>query len=287
MMTGGPGLLEPERVASRARQENFPVASRLLPRAIRADLMAIYGFARMVDDAGDEADGDRLALLDRIESELDRAYAGTAIDPSMRSLAVTIRAHGLPREPFLRLIEANRTDQVVSRYETFADLLGYCELSANPVGRLVLLVLGAATPRRLAWSDSVCTGLQLVEHWQDVAEDARRGRVYLPQEDLRRFECDPDELLHRTPSPAFRRLLSFEAARARTMLRAGLPLVADLSGRAGFAIAAYVAGGRAALDAIERAGYDVLSRSPRPSRVAQAMALARTLVEALRTRRGV
>src|SRR5436309_11537531 len=188
-MSGGPGLLDPRRVRSRARQENFPVASRFLPRAIRADLLAIYGFARMVDDAGDEAPGDRAALLDRIESELDGAFAGTATDPVLRSLRATIRAHDLPREPFLRLIEANRRDQVVSRYQTFSDLQAYCELSANPVGHLVLLVLEASTPRRVAWSDSVCTGLQLVEHWQDVAEDARRGRVYVPQEDLRRFGC--------------------------------------------------------------------------------------------------
>jgi squalene synthase HpnC len=284
-MSGGPDLLDPQRVRSRARQENFPVASRLLPRAVRGDLMAIYGFARMVDDAGDEAPGDRGALLDRIEAELDRAFAATAMDPVFRSLTPTIRAHGLPREPFLRLIEANRQDQVVVRYETFADLRGYCELSANPVGHLVLLVLGASTPRRVARSDSVCTGLQLVEHWQDLAEDAGRGRVYVPQEDLRRFGCSSEDLLAGSPTPAMRRLLAFEVARARRMLRDGLPLAADLRGRAGFAVASFVAGGRAALDAIERAGYDVLSRSPRPSRAVQVRTLAHTLTEAGWSRR--
>jgi squalene synthase HpnC len=279
-MSGQPALLNPQRVLSRARQENFPVASRLLPRAVRADLMAVYGFARMVDQAGDEALGDRTAMLDRIESELDRAFAGSATDPVMRSLQATIRSRDLPRDPFLRLIQANRQDQVVSRYETFSDLRRYCELSANPVGHLVLLILGSAAPARLGWSDSVCTGLQLVEHWQDVAEDARRGRVYLPQEDLRRFGCTSEDLLRSTPTPAFRRLLAFEVARAGRMLVDGLPLVADLGGRAGFAVASFVAGGRAALEAIERSGYDVLSRAPRPTRSVQARALARTLFEA-------
>jgi squalene synthase HpnC len=247
--------------------------------------MAVYGFARMVDDAGDEAPGDRTPVLDRIESELDRAFAGAAADPVMRSLQGTIRSRDLPRDPFLRLIEANRQDQVVSRYETFSDLRRYCELSANPVGHLVLLILGSATPARLARSDSVCTALQLVEHWQDVAEDARRGRVYLPQEDLRRFGCSSEDLLRPTPTPAFRRLLAFEVARARRMLDDGLALVADLGGRAGFAVASFVAGGRAALEALERSGYDVLSRSPRPTRATQARALARTLFETRFSRR--
>jgi squalene synthase HpnC len=261
------------------------VASRLLSRTARADLLAIYGFARMVDDAGDEAAGDRTGLIDWIESELDRAFRGTATNPLMCALQATVREHDLPREPFLRLIEANRQDQVVDRFETFRDLLAYCELSANSVGRLVLLVLRAATPVRLAWSDSVCTGLQLVEHWQDVAEDARRGRIYLPQEDLRRFGCRTEDLRTGRPTPAFRSLLAFEVGRARRMLDRGLPLVADLGGRAGFAVASFVAGGRAALAAIERSGYDVLSRSPRPSRAAQARALAQTLIEA-RARKG-
>jgi squalene synthase HpnC len=284
-MGGGPGLLDRQRVRSRARQENFPVASRLLPLEVRSHLYAVYGFARLVDDTGDQAPGDRLRLLDRIESELDLAVEGRATDPIMRTVGATIRELALPLEPFRRLIEANRRDQAVSRYETFDDLLAYCELSANPVGHLVLLVFCADTPRRRTWSDAVCTGLQLTEHWQDVAEDAGRGRVYLPQEDLRRFGCSEEDLTARRPTPAFRRLMAFEVERARELLGRGLPLASDLGGRAGFAVASFVAGGRAALTAIERASYDVLTRSPRPSRAMQAGALVAALAESRRGRR--
>jgi squalene synthase HpnC len=222
--------------------------------------------------------------LDRIESELEAAARGRADGPVMRRVGATVQELGLPLDPFKRLIEANRRDQAVGRYEAFDDLLAYCDLSANPVGHLVLLVFRADTARRRSWSDAVCTGLQLTEHWQDVAEDARRGRVYLPQEDLRRFGCPEEDLLELRPSPAFRRLLAFEVNRARELLRLGLPLASDLGGRAGFAVASFVAGGRAALDAIERAGFDVLTGSPRPSRAMQARTLVKTLAEALPSR---
>jgi len=284
-MGGGPGLLDPQRVTSRARQENFPVASRLLPRAARGHLMAVYGFARLVDDAGDEAPGDRGELLDRIASDLDRAVRGTPDHPLLRSLARTIHEIGLPRDPFQRLIEANRRDQAVRRYETFDDLVGYCELSANPVGHLVLLVSGMATSERLEWSDAICTGLQLTEHWQDIAEDAQRGRVYLPQEDLRRFGCSVDDLRAGRVTPEFRSLLAFEVSRAHALLTQGLPLAGSLGGRMGYAVAAYVAGGRAALAAIERSKYDVLTGTPRPSRAERGLVLGRTLVEARVRRR--
>ena len=284
-MSGGPDLLDPQRVRSRARQENFPVASRILPREVRSHLYAIYAFARLVDDTGDEAPGDRGQLLDRIESELHPAAQGRATDPVMRWVGETIRQFALPLEPFQRLIEANRRDQTVGRYERFEDLLAYCELSANPVGHLVLLVFRADTPRRRAWSDAVCTGLQLTEHWQDVAEDASRGRIYLPQEDLRRFGCPEEDLLKRRPSQAFRRLLAFEVARARELLGRGLPLASDLGGRVGFAVSSFVAGGRAALHALGRARFDVLTRSPRPSRAMQARELVKTLAEARLGRR--
>jgi len=273
-----------------AGRENFPVASRLLPREDREHLLAVYGFARLVDDLGDEAPGDRGRLLDWLEAELDRAYSdsgsGSPGHPLMVRLAQTIRARALPREPFIRLIAANRQDQTVSRYATFSELVAYCELSANPVGHLVLHVLRAATPERMRWSDDVCTGLQLTEHWQDVAEDFRRGRVYLPREDTERFGCTEDDLAASRPSPGFRRLMAFEVARARGLLDRGAPLAGDLGGRAGFAVAAFVAGGRAALDAIERAGFDVLGRTPRPTRVSGGAALGRTLVGSWRPWRG-
>ncbi|HEX7094853.1 MAG TPA: squalene synthase HpnC [Acidimicrobiales bacterium] len=245
-----------------AAAENFPVALRLLPQ--RRDLMAIYGFSRLADELGDSYEGDRLAALDWLEAELDRAYAGTATHPALQRLGHTVARHPLPREPFVDLITANRIDQTVTSYATFDDLVGYCRYSANPVGRLVLELFDAATPERVALSDRVCTGLQLTEHWQDVGEDAAAGRVYLPQEDLERFGVPPADLTASHASDALRTLLRFEVARAREWLNAGRPLVRDLQGAARVAVAGFVAGGLAALDAIAAADFDVLSRHARP-----------------------
>jgi squalene synthase HpnC len=232
-----------------------------------------------VDDLGDEATGDRAALLDWIGEELDRVYAGAEPEhPVMRELATTVRACALPAEPFRRLIAANRLDQEVTRYETFEDLLAYCALSAAPVGELVLHVFGVATPERIALSDAVCSGLQVTEHLQDVAEDLARGRVYLPREDLARFSCSEEDLAAKSAGPAVRAVVAFEAARARELLAAGAPLARRLPRRAGLAVAGFVAGGRAALDALERAGWDVLAARPRGARRDFATALVRSAV---------
>src|SRR6188472_751005 len=188
-------------VAARARTENFPVASLLFPRAVRPHLRAIYGFARLVDMLGDEVEADRLATLDELEAQVDACYGGQPTWEVMRELQPTIRACDLPREPFLRLIEANRMDQRVSEYETWADLKHYCVHSADPVGRLVLGVLGHSEPELVVLSDDVCTGLQLVNFLQDVPRDLELGRVYLPAEDRRLFAV---EELDR-PSPELRR----------------------------------------------------------------------------------
>jgi squalene synthase HpnC len=253
-------------IMARARGENFPVALRALPARHRRHLLAIYGFARLVDEIGDSAPGDRLERLDELESELDRAFAGHAAHPLLRALQPTLSECALPRGPFLRLIEANRTDQRVVRYETWEELLGYCELSANPVGELVLEVFDLATPARVALSDAVCTGLQLVEHWQDVGEDAAGGRVYLPLSDLERFGCSTADLRAPRVSASLRRLLAHEAARTAALLDRGRELVASLRGWPRIAIACYAGGGRAALDALARADYEVLGASPRPTR---------------------
>jgi squalene synthase HpnC len=273
------GAPESAAVMAKAGSENFPVASRLLPRAQREHLRAIYGFARLVDDAGDESPGDRLALLDWLESDLNRLFAGTgAQHPIMQALAPTVAACGLGAGPFRRLIEANRRDQRLHRYLTFEELLDYCQLSAAPVGELVLGTFGAATPERIGLSDRICAGLQVTEHLQDVAEDRARGRTYLPREDMERFGCRDEDLAGGSPSEAFRELMAFEVERARALLEAGAPLVRTLPLRAALAVAAFVAGGRAALGALERAGYDVLGRVPRPSRSAFAAELVRTVV---------
>ncbi len=276
-----PPLTSPDVVMAQAGSENFPVASRLLPRAARRHLLALYGFARLVDDTGDEGDettGDRLAALDWLQADLRRAFAGDAQHPLMRRLQPTIAQCGLKPGPFERLIEANRQDQRVHRYETWEQLLGYCELSANPVGELVLAVLGAATSERVELSDAVCSALQVIEHLQDVGEDAARGRVYLPAEDLARFDCAAQELSATATSPALRMLVAFEAARARELLATGAPLIATLRGRPRLAVAAFVAGGRSALDAIERADNAVLPSAPRPTPAMRATALLRVLL---------
>jgi squalene synthase HpnC len=252
-------------VLAQATDENFPVASRLLPKPVRGHLMAIYGFARLADDIGDEADGDRVAQLDWLETELLAAGEGRATHPLLVRLTPTIRECDLPLEPFQRLIEANRQDQLVDHYDTFDDLLGYCRLSANPVGELVLRVVGAATPERIALSDRVCSGLQVVEHLQDVGEDAANGRVYLPADDLAHFECTIADLLEPSASPRLRALVRYEAARVRPYLDAAAPLAASLRGRVSVAVAAFAAGGHAALDAVEHADADVLAVQCRPS----------------------
>jgi squalene synthase HpnC len=269
-----------EAVMARAQTENFPVASRVLPRRERRHLMALYGFARLVDelgDAGERPPAERLAALDWLEGELDRAFRGEAEHPLLVRVGETVRACGLTREPFVRLIEANRVDQRVGRYQTWEQLRGYCALSADPVGELVLGVFGLATPARIALSDSICTALQLTEHCQDVAEDLARGRIYLPAEDLRRFGCADSDLTGEHAGVALRAVLAFEVARARALLADGTPLIAQLRGRPKLAVAAFIAGGSAALDAIERVRYDVLPGPPRAGRMRRGAALVKTL----------
>jgi squalene synthase HpnC len=245
----------------------------------------VYGFARLVDELGDCAPGDRLAALDWLEGELARAFLGEAEHPLMRRLQPTLAACALRPEPFLRLIEANRLDQRRDRYETWEQLRAYCALSADPVGELVLGVLGLSTPERIALSDSICTALQLTEHCQDVAEDLARGRVYLPLEDLARFGCSIEALAEPHVDQSLRAVLAFEVERARELLRAGAPLLDELSGRPRFAVAAFLAGGRSALDAIERVGYDVLPGPPPVARRRRATSLLAVLGESIaRTR---
>jgi len=256
-------------VARRARTENFPVASLLFPRRLRRHLRAVYGFARLVDILGDEVEGDRPAALDELERELEACYAGEPAWPVMRVLQPTIREFALPREPFLRLIEANRIDQRNSDYETWDDLREYCRHSADPVGRLVLGLLYLDRDAGLvAASDQVCTGLQLVNFLQDVPRDLELGRVYLPGEDRRRFGV---RALDR-PSPELTELLRFEATRARELLAAGRVLHSRIGGRVGRAVGLFARGGLAALEALEGANWDVFTQRPRPSRARLALA---------------
>ncbi|MFJ6572775.1 squalene synthase HpnC [Streptomyces sp. NPDC091292] len=287
----------------KAAAENFPVAPFFLPRAWRDDLMALYGYARLVDDIGDgdlapggadarllglspERADDRLALLDAFEADLRRVFdtdsdtggdtdvsrgadgdPGGPRHPLLQRLRPTVRRHALTPEPFLGLIEANRQDQLVTRYETFDDLLAYCELSANPVGRLVLAVTGTATPERIRRSDAVCTALQIVEHIQDVSEDLAQGRVYLPAEDMKRFHVQESDLAAPSAGASVRALIAFEAERALRLLNEGTPLVGSVHGRLKLLLAGFVAGGRAAVHAVAAVSYDVLPGPPKPTKV--------------------
>jgi squalene synthase HpnC len=271
---GVPGL---DEVMARAGGENFPVASRLLGRRLREPLLAIYGFARLVDQIGDESPGDRSALLDWLDSQVDRMYAGGTPDhPALQRMAVVARWAEIPPDPLHRLVAANRMDQTMSSYATFDDLLDYCALSANPVGHMVLHVFGAATPDRIDLSDAICSALQVTEHLQDVREDLARGRTYLPQEDLARFGCDEADLAASPTPERVRALIAFEVERARALFDRGAPLIATLNGRPRLAVTAFVAGGRAALDAIEEAGYALGTEPPRPTAGARIAALVRT-----------
>ncbi|MCX5302243.1 MULTISPECIES: squalene synthase HpnC [Streptomyces] len=273
----------------KATSENFPVAPVFLPRAWREGLMAVYGYARLVDDIGDgdlapgghdavllgldpAAVDDRLAMLDAFEADLHRVFNrsggtdGSPRHPLLQALQPVVRAHGLTPEPFLGLIEANRQDQRVTRYETYADLVGYCELSANPVGRLVLSLTGTSTPERIRRSDAVCTALQIAEHIQDVAEDLGRDRIYLPAEDMRRFHVTGTELAAPSAGASVRALVAFETERARELLNEGTPLVGSVHGRLRLLLAGFVGGGRAALRAVTAAGFDVLPGPPKPTK---------------------
>ncbi|MFI6152490.1 squalene synthase HpnC [Kitasatospora sp. NPDC051170] len=295
---------------AKAGAENFPVAPFFLPGAWRDDLMAVYGFARLVDDSGDGDLADpgataallgagqappatpsatpsaqsgppspaetafRLSLLDALERDLDRVFE-TALHPAeaerprhplLAALVPVVDRHALTPEPFRRLIEANRVDQTTTRYATYDDLVGYCTLSADPVGRLVLALAGVSTPERIALSDAICTALQLAEHLQDVAEDRAAGRIYLPQEDLDRFGVTEEDLAAPTANGAVRELIAFETERARTLLDRGAPLVGTVRGRLRLLLAGFTAGGYAALAAVEDAGYDVLARQAKPDK---------------------
>lgn len=245
-------------VMARAAGENFPVALRLLPRRLRDHLEAIYGYARLVDNLGDEFPGDRTAALDWADSELDALFSGSPRHPVFRRLAPMIQLFSVPRLPFDELLAANRQDQHKTRYETREELMDYCALSANPVGHMVLAVFDAATPERIAASDAVCSGLQILEHLQDVAEDARAGRVYLPAEDMARFGCAVEDLSAPEAGTGLRELVAYESGFARELVEAGIPMVGSLNGYARLAISGFVAGGLAGLDAIEKAGFEVL-----------------------------
>ena len=263
---------------ARRHYENFTVASWLLPGWARPHLYSIYTYCRGVDDLGDEAAGDRLALLDRWQEELRRCYRGQPEHPAFIALQETIRRFDIPPEPFLRLIEANRMDQRVRRHPTYTDLLFYCQHSANPVGHLVLYVLGHRDQERQSLADATCTALQLTNFWQDVWRDWEMGRIYIPLEDMARFDYSEEHLARRLCNDSFRGLMAFEVARARRLFAQGLKLVNKVDGRPRLDLKLFSLGGLAVLDAIEAIDYDVLHRRPALSRTRKAGLLLRGLL---------
>ena len=253
--------------------ENFPVASLLLSPRVRRPIKSIYAFARTADDFADEGDAPdevRLARLSNYQTELDAIESGTAsADPLFVELALNVRTHNLA-VPMLRdLLDAFKQDVVKVRYANYGELLSYCQRSANPIGRLLLHLFDVRDARSGEMSDQICTALQLINHWQDVAVDWHKndgGRVYLPQDELLQFGIGDEDIAHGIATPAWRRLMSFQTSRARAMLLDGAPLAASMGGRFGLELRLIVAGGMTILDKIDAANGDVFGHRPTVTR---------------------
>lgn len=276
---------QPSRRASRRycrrlahrHYENFTVASLLLPRRLRRHFYHVYAYCRWADDLADETGdpGKSLALLQWWEDQLYECFKGAARHPVFVALAETVEQFAIPPDPFVDLLVAFRQDQRIARYETFDQLLGYCRYSANPVGRLVLYLGGCHTEERQRLADSITTGLQLANFWQDVARDWDRRRIYLPLADCCRFGYDESMFARREFNESFRRLLAAEVSEAEGWLRRGLPLVGMVPRELRVDVALFIQGGLAILEAIRRQGFDVWSKRPVVSRFEKLRLLAK------------
>jgi squalene synthase HpnC len=243
--------------------ENFPVASLLAPPELRPAIQAIYRFARTADDLADEGDvapAERLRALAELREQLDMIENGHAND--WPDLATAIQAHTLPLARFRDLLSAFEQDVSTTRYESFEDLRDYCRRSADPIGRLLLALYRRGDEQAVAWSDAICTGLQLTNFWQDVAVDWRKGRVYLPLEDLQRFGVTEGQIDTGHVDDAWSALMHFEVERTRRLLHSGAPLTRALPGRIGFELRLVVHGGLRILERIESCRGDVFRRRP-------------------------
>jgi squalene synthase HpnC len=253
---------------ARAHYENFPVGSFLVPRKLRKHFYSIYAFARIADDFADEGYGEGYGEQERLEwmarwlEKLRASLAGQADHPVFIALAQTAAQFDLPRSLFEDLLSAFSQDVTCRRYGTVSDLMDYCRRSADPIGRLLLLLFGYKDEEMHRWSDCICTGLQLANHWQDVAVDWQKGRVYLPQEDLAEFGLTTADLERGIATDGFRRLMEFEVARARQLMVSGKPLCAAVNGRLALELRAIWLGGMKILERIQENEYDVFLRRP-------------------------
>lgn len=260
--------------------ENFPVISHFLPRHLRQHFANIYAFCRWADDLGDESGNPQqaLELLSWWEEETHACFAGSPKHPVMVALRETVECFQLTEQPSLDLIAAFKQDQHKTRYETYKELLQYCSLSANPVGRIVLALLRRNSSENIRLSDDVCTGLQLINFWQDVVRDFAIGRIYLPAEDLARFSVTEAQIAERRFDANFARLMSFEVERAEALLNSGRPLAQSLPGRFRLVVAMFARGGLAIANKIRQQKFDVLKARPKLSKWDVASLSAKTLV---------
>ena len=250
---------------TRAHYENFPVASLLIPRGKRSHIGAIYAFARIADDMADEGTlpaDERLARLGEWQRKLDNCYEGIADDRVFIALRRTVHEFRIPKDLFAALLTAFRQDVVKRRYESFEELLEYCRNSANPVGRLVLLIFGYHDDALFRYSDYICTALQLTNFWQDIDVDRKKNRIYVPIEDMERFDYSEEDLLARRGTDEFRRMMQLQIERSRALFRAGYPLTRVVGSDLRLELSVTWLGGSRILDKIERADYDVFTHRP-------------------------
>jgi len=271
-----------ERLA-RTHYENFPVGSLLVPKNRRPHVYNIYAFARTADDFADEGDdtalteSERLAALDDWQRQLEDCYRGEAAHPVFVALAETVKELSLPIQLFRDLLSAFKQDVVKRRYANFDEVLDYCTRSANPVGRLILLLFGYRDEHRHQLSDHICTALQLANFWQDVAVDIQKDRVYLPQDELARFNYSEEELRVGRFNERYAALLRFQVERTRALFERGRPLPRLVRGRLAFELRLIWQGGMRILSLIEQSGYDTLSRRPQIRRWDQAVLLMKAI----------
>lgn len=284
-----PSLAEAQaycRKLAESHYENFHVATWFLPKRLRPHFHSIYAYCRISDDLGDEVGDVResLALLDFWDDQLDACYRGEVRHPVFVALTETIRVCDIPKKPFADLLIAFRQDQTVTRYRTMEDLFGYCVNSANPVGHLVLYACGHRDAELFALSDFTCTALQLANFWQDVREDDRRGRIYLPLADMERFCATEQQIRERRFSIEFRNLMEHEVSFAHDLFAKGLPLVQRVDKELAIDLELFSRGGQEILRAIQRRGYDVLGGRPAISKPRKAQLLLRALMGKLAAR---